>query len=129
MAEDTKSLIARTITSNRIVHNDLALGKGTVAQRRGPNNTQEQQIEITWIFRSLEEVKRLPTDRYTRIKIHQEGACREYWFDESSDAAADDYQVIESLITTTVGRWVLVEPVRDTVLAILDELGLYPIGT
>ena len=116
-------VITRVVHSNRIVHNDLELGPGTVIQRRGKRDGEERQLELTWIFRELSELKHLDTTRYTRVKLHQEGACKEYWFDERSEAKADDDKVIQPYAVTRLGRWILVEPDIDTIISMLRERG------
>jgi len=92
------------------VHRDLALGKGTVVQQRGLSSDDEQQIELAFIFRTIDEIKALDVVRYLRVQLHNEGATSEYWYDETSDDAPDDSTVLkpDSIPVEEDGRWLLV---------------------
>lgn len=93
------------------VHRDLAIGVGTVAQQRGPLITQEQQIELTFIFRSLSEIRALDICRYTRVQLHQPGCNLEYWFDDEHTEPDDGFNVLkpDTIPAIDPGRWRLVD--------------------
>lgn len=118
-----KPITARVVRTNKIVHNDLEIGKGTVEQRRAPNTySEEKQIELVWIFRSIEEIKFLDTERYTRIALHTDGPLIEYWFDEACEFAADDNWYIKPHLNNHRGRWVRVEVVDERAREMIAEL-------
>ena len=101
----------RTINRSLIIHNDFALGYGTVQQNRGFDNiTVEQKIELNWIFRTLDEIRMLDWSKYTRVSLHTEGPLVEYYFDGASTAADDADDVLAPIPTISTGRWLKVNP-------------------
>ena len=108
-SEDKAPLKSREVTMARIVHNDLELGHSTIVQTRGKHDTRERQIELPFIFRTIEEIKALDTTRYTRVQLHMPGQNWEYWYDAGSGVQADDDTVLQPYAVRTVGRWLKVE--------------------
>ena len=115
-------LITRVVNNARIVHNDLALGAGKVDQKRGPVIKAEQMIEIMLIFRTVDEIQHLDTERYTRVALHQEGPVREYWYDKSSEAVPNLTTILKPYVVSRAGRWVQVEYVDHEARRMIKEL-------
>ena len=103
----------RIATTNGIVHNDLCIGVGKVTQDRGHGPKEEQAIEVMFIFRDLDDIKRLDTDKYTRVGLHRQGALLEYVYDRNSERESDDFKVVQPYIVTRLGRWLKVPDVQD----------------
>ena len=105
----------RTINRSLIIHNDFALGFGQVQQTRGfDNTTLEQKIELTWIFRTLDEIRYLDWLLYTRVSLHTEGPLTEYYFDSTSTASDDADEVLAPIPVIGTGRWLKVLPSSAT---------------
>jgi len=115
-------LVTRVVTSSRIVHNDLQLGRGTVEQYRGNSIRTEQSIELMFIFRTVDEIQHLDTARYARVGLHQEGPLREYWYNETSEAVPNNNTVLKPYTVTRAGRWLLVEHVDHEARKLIKEL-------
>jgi hypothetical protein len=100
--------MSRIIHRQLIGHEDFALGHGTVWQKRGPETLEFQQVEIEWIFRTVDEIKALDYNVYTHIAIHQIGPVIQYYYDPDSHAIPDDYNVIKpnSVHLTQGGRYI-----------------------
>ncbi len=100
----------RTINRSLIIHNDFAMGIGTVAQERGTNTSIEQKVELTWIFRTLDEIRSLDHSKYTRVSLHTPGPLAEYYFDITSAASDDADEVLAPIPAVSLGRWLKVGP-------------------
>ena len=99
----------RTINRSLIIHKDFALGFGQVQQDRAFGTvTIEQKIELTWIFRTLDEIRYLDHTLYTRVSLHTEGPLVEYYFDYTSTASDDADEVLAPIPIITEGRWLKV---------------------
>lgn len=98
----------RTINRSLIIHKDIARGTSVVQQSRGGITTQEREIELTWIFRSVDEIRALDQTLYTRVKLHTSGPLVEYLFDASSAAADDGDDVLAPVPAVSLGRWLKV---------------------
>ena len=113
----------RVVQTNRIVHNDLELGYDKVIQRRGPNDyTEEQRIELMFIFRTVAEIKWLDLERYTRVGLHTDGPLIEYRYDEASEDEPDDERVIKPHVNNHRGRWLRVDYVDHEARRMLEEI-------
>lgn len=99
------TLLVRTVSTNRITHNDLELGQGEVQQVRYNQQRTEKQIELNFIFRSVDEIRALDLLRYTRVSLHREGQRYEYWFDSKCGLPDDGVNIIQPNSVSTVGRW------------------------
>lgn len=99
------SLLVRKVTTNRITHNDLELGSSEVRQVRYNQERTERQIELNFIFRSADEIRSLDLNRYTRVSLHREGQCYEYWFDAKCGLPDDDDNILQPNSVATIGRW------------------------
>lgn len=104
----------RTINRSLIIHNDLALGYGTVSQERGDLTTVEQKIELPFIFRTVDEIRALDTTRYTRVSLHTDGPLIHYYFDATASAADDGDDVLAPVPYVSVGRWLKINNVAPT---------------
>lgn len=106
----------RTINRSLIVHNDLALGYGMVQQTRGfDNTTNEQKIELSWIFRTLDEIRYLDITKYTRVSLHTEGGPTvDYLFDSTSTASDDADDVLAPVPFISAGRWIKINQVAPS---------------
>ncbi len=113
--------MARILHRQLIGHEDLALGYGKVAQQRGPELLEFQQIELEFIFRTPDEIKTLNYNRYTHVAIHTIGAVDQYYYDPFSYLVPDDYNVIKpnSVQLTQGGRYRRVIP---QLLSLLDTI-------
>ena len=103
-------MVQRTINRSLIIHNDFALGIGTVSQERGTNVSTEQKIELAWIFRTLDEIRFLDHSLYTRVSLHTSGPLVEYYFDSASAASDDADEVLAPIPVVSLGRWLKVGP-------------------
>ena len=103
----------RVMTNARIVHKDLAIGHGVVKQNRGHGVIEEQSIEVMFIFRTLDEIKRLDTNIYTHIGLHRAAGVSEYYYEPFSEIPDDDSKVIKPYVVTRAGRWIRVYDVLD----------------
>lgn len=103
-------MVQRTINRSLIIHKDFALGIGTVSQERGLNTANEQKVELVWIFRTLDEIRYLDHDLYTRVALHTVGPLVEYYFDAASAAADDADEVLAPIPVVSLGRWLKVGP-------------------
>jgi len=122
-SDNVKPLRARKVNTNRIVHNDLELGPGTVTQRRSLNvETEERQIELCFIFRTVEEIRFLDTERYTRVALHTEGPLIEYRYDPLMEAVDDGEKFIAPHTANHMGRWVRVDYVDHEARRMIQEL-------
>jgi hypothetical protein len=93
-----------------IVHDDLAIGAGTVTQTRGDLTIIGQEIELVFIFRTLDEIRYLDWNRYTRVALHvNNGPLIEYVFDELNVSADNGDTILEPNPAISVGRWIKVE--------------------
>lgn len=102
----------RTINRSLIVHNDLALGYGTTQQTRSfDTTTNEQQIELNWIFRTLDEIRYLDHTLYTRVSLHTEGPVVEYYFNSEATDSDDADEVLAPIPVISAGRWLKVNRV------------------
>jgi hypothetical protein len=118
--------MSRIIHRQLIGHEDFALGHGEVTQKRGPETLQFQQVEIEWIFRTVDEIKALDYNVYTHVAIHNipEGPVTQYYYSPDSHAVPDDYNIIKpnSVALTQGGRYIRVPGVGaasllDTIIA------------
>jgi len=100
-------MAVRLIQKQLVVHNDLAIGAGTIQQQRGPLISDEQQIELTFIFRSIAEIRSLDICRYTRVQLHQQGCNLEYWYNEDSTEDDDGLNILKpnTVPAEDNGRW------------------------
>ena len=115
--------MSRIIHRQLIGHEDFAKGYGKVTQKRGPETLQFQQVEIEWIFRTVEEIKALDYNVYTHVAIHNipEGPVTQYYYDPFSHLVPDDYNVIKpnSVALTQGGRYIRV---IDNFFGLLDTI-------
>jgi len=104
--------MARTIYRSLIGHEDFSLGTGKITQKRGDKHVVIQQVELPFIFRTVDEIKALDYLRYVHIGLHITGAVIEYYFDPNSYAVNDDDLVIKptNIQTTQAGRYIKVLP-------------------
>ena len=112
----------RVVTNKRIIHNDLELGHGRTDQLRGEAIRSEQRIELNWIFRTVDEIQHLDTTRYSRVSLHDKGALKEYWYDETSEAVPNLKTVLKPYAVTRAGRWLLVEYIDHEARRMIKEL-------
>jgi len=119
---ESNPLVTRVISNNRIVHNDLELGFGSVEQHRGKYVTAEQAIEVMFIFRTIEEIQHLNTARYARVGLHQEGPLKEYWYDKRSEATPNSDTILKPYSVARAGRWLLVEHIDHEARRMIQEL-------
>ena len=117
----------RIIHRQLIGHEDFALGHGKVNQKRGDLYLDFQQIELEFIFRTASEIRALDYNVYTHVAIHNIGPVTQYYYNPSSYAIADDYNVIRpnSVQATQSGRYIRVlgAATLDTIIASAsDEL-------
>lgn len=100
----------RTMTRSLIVHNDMAIGYGLVTQTRNDQTLAERQIELEWVFRTLDEIRYLDHTKYTRVSLHvaNEPLYR-YYFDSSSSAVDDGLDVLAPVPSVSNGRWIRVD--------------------
>lgn len=96
------------INRSLIIHNDFALGSGTVEQTRGEVTASEQKVELAFIFRTTDEIRYLDITRYTRVDLHTDGAVIHYWYDSTSVAVDDDNTVLAPIPAVANGRWLKV---------------------
>ena len=115
-------IITRVVTNAAIVHNDLAIGHGKVTQTRGHKETEEQQIELNFIFRSITEIQELDISKYTRVSLHQKGQMIEYWYDHTAGDEPDNFHVIKPRDITHLGRWLRVEFIDDYARQEIEKL-------
>lgn len=117
--------MSRIIYRQLIGHEDLALGFGKVSQLRGDQELQFRQIQLEFIFSTVEEIKTLDYNRYTHVALHNipEGPVTQYYYDPYSFLTPDDYNVIKpnSIQLTQTGRYIRVIPnyfgLLDTIIA------------
>jgi hypothetical protein len=116
--------MSRVIHRQLIGHEDFALGHGKVTQKRGPETLEFQQVELEWIFRTVDEIKALDYNVYTHIAIHQIGPVIQYYYSPDSHAVPDDYNVIKpnSVHLTQGGRYIRIATgigvsLLDTIIA------------
>ena len=130
--------MTRVIHRQLIGHEDFAKGHGKVSQKRGPETLSFQQVEIEWIFRTVDEIKALDYNVYTHVAIHHipEGPVTQYYYDPFSHAVPDDYNIIKpnSVAPTQGGRYIRVIPnyygLLDTIIASAsDELTPLEVAT
>ena len=112
----------RTINRSLIVHNDFAIGFGTVAQERGTLTATEQKVELAWIFRTIGEIRLLDHAIYTRVLLHTLGPLVEYYFDATSAAVDDADEILAPVPVVSLGRWlkVIATPVSETTTNLAD---------
>ena len=122
MDDNVSPIKTRVVSNVRIVHADFELGHGSVDQKRGPIIKPEQRVELNWIFRTVDEVQHLDTTRYTRISLHAEGALKEYWYDEISEAVPNNKTVLKPYVVTRAGRWLQVEYIDHEARRMIKEL-------
>jgi len=117
-------MTSRTINRQLVIHNDLAIGVGAVSQERGFNTTVEQQLELDFIFRTLDEIRTLDHSKYTRVSLHTMGPLTHYYFDVGSAAVDNNDTVLAPIPPVSTGRWLRVQ--RDTGLSltygIIDDM-------
>jgi len=100
----------KTISKVPVVHEDIAIGVGKVNQQRGADTVEVRQVELSWIFRTSDEIRGLDIVKYSRVQLHQQGAAAEYWYDATSIAVDDGSTVLkpDAIGTSSTGRWILV---------------------
>lgn len=102
-------MTSRTLNRSLIIHKDLALGYGTTLQTRGISpETAEQKIELDFIFRDVNEIRYLDTNRYTRASLHTNGPLTHYVFDPISAGIDDGNTILAPIPVIAVGRWIRV---------------------
>lgn len=119
--------MTRIIHRQLIGHEDIARGHGKVLQERGGVELSFQQVEIEWIFRTVDEIKALNYNIYTHVAIHTipEGPVVQYYYAPDSYATPDDNNVIKpnSVDISQPGRYIKVPgavpagSVFDTIIA------------
>lgn len=129
--------MSRIIYRQLICREDFALGQGTVVQERGQKQLTMSQMEVIFIFRTVNEIKALDYLKYNYIGLYQVGPAIEYYFHPTSTAIPDDVNVIkpDSLLTSQPGRYIKVPGsgsttgVFDTIIASAsDELTPITVG-
>lgn len=113
MNDHATPIRTRVVTPARIVHNDLELGSNKITQTRQFKETEEQQLEFVLIFRSIEAIRYLDTNRYTRVALHTDGPLIEYWYDEHSVAKPDSDHTLQPFAVSGSGRWLRVDGVAQ----------------
>ena len=115
--------MTKVLTRQLIGHEDLALGYGKVTQLRGGQSINLQQVELPFIFRSVDEIKALNYAKYEHVSLYTVGRLIAYYFDSVSYAIADDDNVLlpDSILITQAGRYIKAVyseiAVLDTVIA------------
>jgi len=100
----------RTLNRSLIIHKDLALGPGTAVQVRGTNTSTEQKIELTFIFRTIDEIRNLDFALYTRVYLHTLGPPVEYYFNSASAVADNAKEILAPVPAVALGRWLKIGP-------------------
>jgi len=113
--------MAKTISKVPVVHEDIAIGAGIVSQTRNNESVSVRQIELSWVFRTIAEIRGLDITKYTRVSLHKSLAATEYWYDASSTEDDDSLDVLkpDSIDAGSPGRWVI---------AVLDRIVMERIG-
>lgn len=98
----------KQINKSLATHQDLAIGVGDVIQQRANQSLTVRQIELTWIFRSVAEIRDLDINKYTRVQLHQPGETIEYWYDANSVVPDDGTNSLQPVSLPPTGRWIKV---------------------
>ena len=113
----------RILKRNLIAHEDLALGQGTTTQTRGDSVLLMQQIELPFIFRTLDEIRYCDWSRYTRLALHvDDGPLVYYVFDDVDVSADNGDTIIAPLPAISVGRWIKVQNPPSYTTAELEDV-------
>jgi len=97
-----------TVTKVLATQEDLAIGHGPIVQTRQGNTVSVKQIELSFIFRTVAEIRALDVTKYTRVQLHQAGPALEYWYDSTSTAIDDGVLVLLPNSLPVTGRWIAV---------------------
>ena len=113
--------MSRIIYRQLIGHEDLSLGQGKIVQERGDRTVSIQQIELEFIFRTVDEIKALDYIRYGHVALYKIGPVFQYYFDWLSMAVPDNITVIKpnSILASLPGRYILSagQGIYDTIIA------------
>ena len=110
--------MSRIIYRQLIGLEDFAVGSTVVSQNRGDRLIDIRQVELQFIFRTVNEIKALDYAKFVHIGLHQTGPVIEYYFDPLSFAVPDNDLVIKpaALLAGQPGRYVKHE-ILDTIIA------------
>ena len=99
----------KTISKVPVVHEDIAIGAGKVIQQRGIDSVEVRQVELSWIFRTADEIRSLNIALYTRVQLHKAGASDEFWYDAASIATDNGTTVLkpDAIDVSLAGRWLI----------------------
>jgi hypothetical protein len=110
----------RVISKVLVGHEDLLLGQGSVSQTRQGLATDITAVDVSFIFTTLIEVKRLDTTKYKHITLDNGVRQLLYRYDSTSTDTADDYKYIAP--NEGSGRWVLYKDFTSLIYDDYDEL-------
>ena len=100
--------MSKVIHRSLIGHQDLSLGQGKVTQVRGEHTVELQQIELSFTFRSVDEIKALNFELYNHVNLNVGGPLVKYYFDYTSMEVPDDDLVIrpDTIAASKPGRYI-----------------------